>query len=72
MPSRVLSRLYFCPKLAPTRGYFFVFGKDKPKDEKEKQWFEHVKQEARRIGDKVIEIHFNKTEYEFHNRWKAK
>lgn len=45
---------------------------DKPKDEKEKQWFEHVKQEALRIGDKVIEIHFNKTEYEFYNRWKAK
>ena len=45
---------------------------DKPKDEKEKEWFEYVKQEARRVGDKVIEIHLNKTEYEFYNRWKAK
>lgn len=43
---------------------------NKPKDEKE--WFEYVKQEARRVGDKVIEIHLNKTEYEFHNRWKDK
>lgn len=45
---------------------------NKPKDEKEKQWFEYVKQEACRIGDKVIEIHLNKTEHEFHNRLEAK
>lgn len=40
-----------------------------PKDEKEKDFFDYNKDIARQCGLKVVEICFDKTEYEFHNRF---